>query len=566
MKRLILLIIFSFVFSVSTFSQQHVIDSLENQLKVVADSLKPELLCKLSELYRDISTDESIKYGERALQLIKDGKGNKKMLGKILRNLGEAYYLQWRFKRAIDYYNEELRLHRDNGENENVVKLLFKLGNAYNKWNRKRRAISYYERSLEMAKRLDLQFMVLQNYIELYTLYTSTNNNQLAADYYDLYVDLYSKQRIPRKDTIKIIDTVVSKETERITRYKTRYITEEVDGNSDKLKELDSALNVSKKETAELLEEMAAREVRIGGLLFRQMLVQDSLKMKQQEFEMKAREVEQKNRMILIMAIASFIMVTLIVIIFIQFNQKRKANERLRKSEANLKELNATKDKFFSIIAHDLKNPLHILLLTSDILAQNFESYSPEKIKVYILNMNKSSKSLANLLENLLNWSRAQLGTIEYKPKKLNLYDVVQEVLSPLWGNAEKKDVSISTNLDENLHVNADKNMIALVIRNLVSNAIKFTQHGGNIQLQANLNNSHVEIEVQDSGIGIPDEDIPKLFRIDVQHTTTGTDNEQGTGIGLILCKEFIEKHGGKIWAESEQGKGSKFKFTVPVC
>ncbi len=566
MKRLILLIIFSFVFSVSTFSQQHVIDSLENQLKVVADSLKPELLCKLSELYRDISTDESIKYGERALQLIKDGKGNKKMLGKILRNLGEAYYLQWRFKRAIDYYNEELRLHRDNGENENVVKLLFKLGNAYNKWNRKRRAISYYERSLEMAKRLDLQFMVLQNYIELYTLYTSTNNNQLAADYYDLYVDLYSKLRIPRKDTIKIIDTVVSKETERITRYKTRYITEEVDGNSDKLKELDSALNVSKKETAELLEEMAAREVRIGGLLFRQMLVQDSLKMKQQEFEMKAREVEQKNRMILIMAIASFIMVTLIVIIFIQFNQKRKANERLRKSEANLKELNATKDKFFSIIAHDLKNPLHILLLTSDILAQNFESYSPEKIKVYILNMNKSSKSLANLLENLLNWSRAQLGTIEYKPEKLNLYDVVQEVLSPLWGNAEKKDVSISTDLDENLHVNADKNMIALVIRNLVSNAIKFTQHGGNIQLQANLNNSQVEIEVQDSGIGIPDEDIPKLFRIDVQHTTTGTDNEQGTGIGLILCKEFVEKHGGKIWAESEQGKGSKFKFTVPVC
>jgi len=164
-----------------------------------------------------------------------------------------------------------------------------------------------------------------------------------------------------------------------------------------------------------------------------------------------------------------------------------------------------------------------------------------------------------------LQWSRSQTGRIAYNPTKLNIYTLSEEVINLLQGDAYNKNITILQLIDPAITVFADENMLKTIIRNLLSNAIKFSHEQGNISLKSAIIDQQVEITVADTGVGIPAENLPRLFRIDATVTTKGTANETGTGLGLILCKEFIEKHNGKIWVESKEGKGSEFKFILPL-
>jgi len=251
---------------------------------------------------------------------------------------------------------------------------------------------------------------------------------------------------------------------------------------------------------------------------------------------------------------------------FKDISVRLKAKEALEKSEASLKEDNATKDKFFSIIAHDLKSPFNALMGFSDILLRRHKEYDHEKREKIIKTIKESSKSAYNLLENLLTWSRSQSGSINYSPEKLRLKITLFETIFGLQAQANKKEIEIIDNISENETIFADQNMITTVLRNLISNAMKFTNKKGSITISAKkqTDNNFTEINVSDTGIGIPKDKIEDLFRIDKNTSTQGTENETGTGLGLILCNEFVEKHGGKIWVESEAGKGSSFIFTIP--
>jgi signal transduction histidine kinase len=237
----------------------------------------------------------------------------------------------------------------------------------------------------------------------------------------------------------------------------------------------------------------------------------------------------------------------------------------VEKQRIELEHLNATKDKFFSIIAHDLKNPFASLIGASDLLVNNADEFSADQVKTFSGIINKSAKQAHRLLENLLDWSRTQTGSIKWKPVELDLWNLVSEVVILLTSSAENKDISLVTKVEENLMVFADENMLNTVVRNLISNAIKFTPQGGEIEVNSVRKGNSVEIEVKDNGVGIAKENINKLFRIDEQLVRNGTENETGTGLGLILCKEFVEKHKGKIWVESTLGVGSSFKFSLPV-
>lgn len=245
-------------------------------------------------------------------------------------------------------------------------------------------------------------------------------------------------------------------------------------------------------------------------------------------------------------------------------SQRKKAEKAIRESERKLKELNATKDKFFSIIAHDLKGPLGIMVGFSDMLSEFWENLSEVEKKETVEGINVSSKKLFKLLENLLDWSRSQTGRIKYEPDMISLRYLIESTIILLMQNALEKDIELDAEVNEDINVFVDREMIATVIRNLVANAIKFTDSGGRIDILAEEKGDVVEVAVVDTGIGIRKEDMKKLFRIDVHHSTIGTSQEKGTGLGLILCREFVERHGGKIWAESEFGKGSTFKFTLP--
>ena len=245
--------------------------------------------------------------------------------------------------------------------------------------------------------------------------------------------------------------------------------------------------------------------------------------------------------------------------------QRKKAEEKLLQNEALLKELNATKDKFFSIIAHDLKSPFNAIIGFSNLLSEQIKEKDYDGIIEYADIIQNSSLRAMSLLSNLLEWARSQTGKIDFQPEHLELVSLINEVIGLLNDLALQKSITILRDLPNNLNVFADKAMLATILRNLVSNAIKFTNMGGKIIISAEHVSAGTLITVADNGIGIKPQVLEKLFRIDQHYTTKGTQNELGTGLGLILCKEFIEKHNGRIWAESEFGNGSRFCFTLPV-
>jgi signal transduction histidine kinase len=241
------------------------------------------------------------------------------------------------------------------------------------------------------------------------------------------------------------------------------------------------------------------------------------------------------------------------------------AEEALKRSESQLKELNATKDKFFNIVAHDLKNPFTSLIGSSELLSRNIDQLDNEKIKTLALILNDASKSGYAILQNLLDWSRSQTGLLKFNPEIINLKKLIDEHILNLEQISSNKEIKLHSEVKDDLFIYGDKNMIKTILRNLMSNAVKYSYRSGNVIVNATFNDPEVIISVKDNGIGIPEENINKIFRIDFKYSVPGTENEQGTGLGLKLCKEFVEKQGGKIWVESIENKGSEFKFSIPV-
>lgn len=251
--------------------------------------------------------------------------------------------------------------------------------------------------------------------------------------------------------------------------------------------------------------------------------------------------------------------------VFNDITLQKKAEQTLIDSEIKLRELNATKDKFFSIIAHDLKNPFNDIIGFTQLLALNINKYDKNKIEKFADIIHQSSKLAYNLLENLLDWSRAQTGTLKYQPETILLNRIINENIDLLGSMAKNKGIKIFSEIESNIFVIADKNMVHTIVRNLLSNAIKYTNIGGHINITNYSNKKYSEISIVDNGIGISEVNIDKMFRIDESFSTSGTEKEKGTGLGLILCKEFVEKNGGKIWVKSEEGKGSTFTFSLPL-
>jgi len=242
----------------------------------------------------------------------------------------------------------------------------------------------------------------------------------------------------------------------------------------------------------------------------------------------------------------------------------KKAEKILEENEARLKELNAAKDKFFSIIAHDLKSPFNAITGFSQLLVELVQEKKYDGIEEYAGIIENASQLARDLLMNLLDWSRSQTGRMEFFPESIEIVSLINEVVGLLSVMAHQKKITIVKNLPEKAIVFADKPMISTVLRNLISNAIKFTKNEGKVVVFAEQKEDELFVTITDDGVGIKKEAIEKLFRIDVNYSTEGTHNEKGTGLGLILCKEFVEKHGGKIWIESEEGKGTKMSFALP--
>lgn len=246
-------------------------------------------------------------------------------------------------------------------------------------------------------------------------------------------------------------------------------------------------------------------------------------------------------------------------------SERKESEHIIKKQNEELLRLNAAKDKFFSIIAHDLKSPFGAIIGFSELLLEHIEKQDFAGIDKYTSIINQSSKKALELLLNLMEWSQIQTGRMKFNPEYFDIHSIVEESILLLGGNAEQKTITICNNISTETMVHADKIMLSTVLRNLISNAIKYTKPNGLISLASEQLQNDLIISVKDNGVGIEKEVSEKLFRIDGVYSTRGTMQEKGTGLGLILCKEFLEKNNGKIWVESEVNIGTTFYFSLPM-
>ncbi|MBC8006059.1 MAG: tetratricopeptide repeat protein [Verrucomicrobia bacterium] len=308
---------------------------------------------------------------------------------------------------------------------------------------------------------------------------------------------------------------------------------------------------------------------------------------KQYETEKKASELQKlqarhdimdvqlrKNKQLKILGFITALM----LLLFIFFISKKylekikltqlleEKNKQIAESENELRQLNAAQNKFFSIIAHDLKNPIHTVMGYSELLSQEFDRFSETERRKFACDINKSTNNIFRLLENLLEWARSQTGSLKYTPAEVELGRILDNVLSVTNALAERKNIQIATHNLNGMKVYSDPLMIETVLRNLVSNAIKFTPEKGSIDITAEQVDHQAIISIHDTGVGISKQDMENLFQLDSKVKRRGTNNEDGSGLGLILCKEFVTINKGKLWVESIPGSGSTFHFTIPCA
>lgn len=463
---------------------------------------------------------KALDYYNKALEIYKKYE-NQEGISIALNNIGLIYLDLGDYKKAYNYLTDALEINKKRNDTYDIANINNNLGKLYLKQKNYQLAKNHLFVSIKMSEPIDAKDLLVEAYDFLHTIYAEENNYQKSLEYYKLYSQMN--------------DSIFSKDANnRIAEMKIKYETDNIESENELLRKNNEIHLLQIKRQKNLQRYWIAFTILILALAI--------LGFSQVRLKKKTNDLlENKN------------------------NQLKDANDKLSSSEKNLKELNATKDKFFSIIAHDLKNPFQALLGFSETMYVKHNELSDKEIKEYSKIIYESSQNLFNLLGNLLQWSKSQLGNIKLSPENLVLADILDEATSLLILPAEKKDIKLLSSVPPNFKVFADKHIVSTVLRNLVSNAIKFTNHGGEINISAIHKNNEATITVSDTGLGIKPENLDKLFKIDYSYSTKGTDNEQGTGLGLILCKELIEENNGHIWCESSYGKGSKFSFTLPV-
>jgi len=463
---------------------------------------------------------KALEYYNKSLEI--DKKFNSEEgISTALNNIGLIHIDIGDYKKAYSFLNQSLEINKKRKDNFSIANNYNNLAKLSIRQKKYTEAKNYLSTSIAISQQIDAKELLIEAYDFLYIIYSEENNFQKALEYFKLYAEMN--------------DSIFSKEANnRIAEMSIKYETENIESENELLRKNNEIHLLQLKRQKNLQRYWIAFTILILALTI--------LGFSQVRLKKKTNDLlESKN------------------------NQLKDANNRLSSSEKNLKELNATKDKFFSIIAHDLKNPFQALLGFSETLYTRHNELSGNEIKEYSKIIYESSQNLFNLLGNLLQWSKSQLGSIKMAPEKLNLSNILEEATSLLTLPAEKKNIKLRNNIPYNFTVFADKHIVSTVLRNLVSNAIKFTNEGGEISISSEIKNNEALISVVDNGLGIKPENLDKLFKIDYSYSTKGTNNEQGTGLGLILCKELVEENNGKIWCESTYGKGSTFYFTLPI-
>ncbi len=427
--------------------------------------------------------------------------------GYRLDQIGEIYTLMGQYGRAEDYLLQALEIFREHNilVSESIV--LNHIGLNYLKMEEFDKAMTHYTQSLEIAQRVGFNNMIQKNYEEISLLHEKTGNFMLALENY--------------KKLVEIRDSTYNERARKqLLDFQVRYETEQ------KEKEL-ALLNQEK-----LVQELA---------------------------------LNRSQQRILIMVGVSALLLILLGTLYSRFHLKKRAQEKLAIINHQLTELNNTKDKFFNILAHDLKNPISAFRNISTAVHDNYSTLSNEEVSYYTGELKDSSVKLCAFLDRLLQWAASQTGRITPKKEVIDLKPMFDELIELHLAMGNNKNLQIELHVNENHRAMADYNMIHTVFRNLLSNAIKFTPEKGWVRIESQENGSNVSVSISDSGIGIAEQDLEKLFSITSDPTKIGNHQEKGMGVGLILCKEFVDKNQGKIHVNSRLDEGTTFKVVLPA-
>lgn len=464
--------------------------------------------------------DEALECLLKTLELQKQ-LGDKHAISGTLNNIGAVYYTQKNSAKAIEYYLSAMDIYEELGIKSGISMALANIAIIYKDKQRYTEAKSYFEKSLVPAMEIKNNLLVKEIYKNLSEVDSSLGNYKEALRYHQLYYALN--------------DSIFNDEySKRLTEMQVKFETTRKENEISILKK-DKLIN-----DLELSNQKNYNYFLLGGLVA---------------------------------------LLVILALIFYQFMSKKKmnrilnlqqkelieVNNRLTVSEYNLMESIAAKDKFFSIISHDLRGPLSAIERASVLVSNDSEKMSKDEIVHLNEEQEKAITRVNGLLENLLTWARSQTGNIAYQPEMIDLEKIITDNIELVSGHAQSKGITVKAEGSEEHFAFADPNMMNTVLRNLLTNAVKYTHKDGAVTVSCERKDEKIIVDVSDSGIGISEEILSKLFRIDSHVSRPGTSNEKGGGLGLIICKEFVEKNKGKIFVKSEAGKGSVFSFSLPV-
>lgn len=560
------------------FEKNEFVEALQNYnsaLNSLTDSNKVKiyapLISSISEIY--LTSGVYDKALENYMTLLNYYRSNEDKKGEAftLGYIGKTYSDLRNGKNALKYLNEALKIAEEINDEERISFILNSIGGVYvDIFEDNKTAEDYYSRELEISEKINYELGIAKAYHNLGLVYYNKKDLNKARDYYKKSLDVVIKSGIKEglaynfNSLAKVylelgeIDSAIEYFNNSLEISKKEQITlmiaENYKGLSDSYKKRNNFkealynLELYNKNREKLNNEKTNQRIA-------ELEIQYEIRRKDSENEiLKSANTVQRNYFIFSLGLGFLIVLVLL-------------NRYIysRKSQKQLEELNATKDKLFSIIGHDLKNPFGTLINFSEMLMEDYLELTDEEKITYIHMINEASLTGHEILDNLLQWSKTQSGKLEFIPQPISLQEIVEANIALLNSSASNKGIEIFSTVNGEIKVFADKLMLKTVLRNLIGNAIKFSYKDGTIKISSKTYDNFTEVIVSDNGVGIKEETRQKLFNPAIFHSTAGTANEQGTGLGLLLCKEFVEKNGGKIWVESEEGKGCDFKFTIPI-
>lgn len=619
-KKIISIIITIFAFQTAAHSQKNIDSLIQSFEKLPASKEKVNLI--IDELNQLSNVEHSFKLAEIAYTISLDINDNHSKAA-ALSTLATFSKIKGEYDRALQFYIKEIEMRKSLDDKAGIAEATRLIGELYRARRQYLEAISYSEKAVVLFKEIADEYGIGRCYNRLAAIYyemgpnyydssmkyveysidyaLKVKQNILAVSNYNLKASIF-KERKMLNQAIEEYYKALKLSLEYHAEYyliniytnladaylKTRNFSKSIEyaklayEHAEKTKVLEYQM-----ESARVLKDIYVSfgDSANGYLYFEKYnnFYEKNFNLKRDEL-LQEYEVKYKNKdhllqitvqerelqeLIFISVSVLIILVLIIGIIYFRNGVLRKKNSIITEQKEKLQELNSTKDLFFSIIAHDLKNPLGSFKAITEMMSDEFEAFSQEELKEFTILMKNSAINLSELLENLLTWSRTQRGTIDYTPEYQYIFQLVKHNLSLLESAAKQKNIQLINNINESDLAYCDGNMINTVIRNITTNAVKFTPEGGSIIINSEIikkeQKQYYQINIKDSGVGMPEKVLKSLFNIGEARSTEGTSGEKGTGLGLIICKEFIKKHNGNIWAESEQGKGTTFHFTIPL-